>query len=374
MTAIVIPVIPKNDPTSGNAPSTTAVATGELAVNLRDGTMYLCYLPDGVTKTVKLLAGGASSSYNPASVAITGGTIDGVTIGGTAFVSGISTNGLTIGQPTASGYISAVIDGAAGSQRYFQLQTAASNRWQLGAASNSESGSNAGSDFFIYAYTDSGAYSSTPLTIVRSSGQVQMGNAQIGSATFTNSPTFNGGIQAANIGSITPFNGSFTNLTANTTTSLSGPVTISGATTFSSSINVSLLTANTIMMLNASKALTSAVLSNGLTAGSNTLTITPANINPGITTQTAAFTLTAAMNNVPIMFNSTTTAAVTVPVLTAGQTFTIIQIGTAKITWTASSTTINCSTSGATGTRAQYSRITFLYTATNVVNVSGDPA
>lgn len=68
----------------------------------------------------------------------------------------------------------AVITGAAETYRSLSIQTSGSNRWQIGATNAAESGGNAGSDFFIFNYSDAGAVVSTPLSIVRATGQTRL--------------------------------------------------------------------------------------------------------------------------------------------------------------------------------------------------------
>lgn len=64
------------------------------------------------------------------------------------------------------------INGAAGSARRIELQTASSARWFLQASTGAESGSNAGSDFQIIRRADDGSNIGTPLTIGRADGVV----------------------------------------------------------------------------------------------------------------------------------------------------------------------------------------------------------
>lgn len=64
------------------------------------------------------------------------------------------------------------INGAAAKYRLLQYQTNGSVRWQIGANDSTESGSNAGSDFNIYRYSDAGSYIDAALSIIRSTGHV----------------------------------------------------------------------------------------------------------------------------------------------------------------------------------------------------------
>ena len=60
--------------------------------------------------------------------------------------------------------------------RNLGFYTGSSARWLL-AVSGSESGSNAGSDFSLYRYSDAGAYLDNPLLIRRSTGQMMLGGS-----------------------------------------------------------------------------------------------------------------------------------------------------------------------------------------------------
>jgi hypothetical protein len=55
--------------------------------------------------------------------------------------------------------------------RFISYNTNGSIRWQVGVDNSAETGSNAGSNFFINALNDVGGYINTPFTINRSSGQ-----------------------------------------------------------------------------------------------------------------------------------------------------------------------------------------------------------
>jgi hypothetical protein len=101
---------------------------------------------------------GSMATQSAGAVAITGGTAQGLSL-------------LKLGADTG-GTISSFIDAAAGSARQLVFQTASSTRWNLAANATAESGSNAGSDFIVAAYSDSGALLSTPVTITRATGTV----------------------------------------------------------------------------------------------------------------------------------------------------------------------------------------------------------
>lgn len=80
------------------------------------------------------------------------------------------------------------LNSAVGKNRDIYWQTGGSNRWTLRVMSNSESGSNAGSDMQLIARTDAGATLVVPLTIRRSDGRITLGeacNLQFGTTTGT---------------------------------------------------------------------------------------------------------------------------------------------------------------------------------------------
>lgn len=75
------------------------------------------------------------------------------------------------------------IDGTAGTNRELSFTTSGISRWIFGEDNTAESGSNAGSNLILNAYSDAGAYLSTALYINRASGKVGIGttapNAQL---------------------------------------------------------------------------------------------------------------------------------------------------------------------------------------------------
>ena len=86
----------------------------------------------------------------------------------------IGDSSLTVGENLTTDN-SLNVNGAAGKNRAIYFNTGGSNRWLLVAGSGAESGSNTGSDFAIYAYTDAGALNFQALIIQRSSGAIQVG-------------------------------------------------------------------------------------------------------------------------------------------------------------------------------------------------------
>jgi hypothetical protein len=78
--AFTLPVIPKQNTVAATPPTTSALAIGEIALNVRDGILYTNYTPDGTTQTILQLGGvGFLKS---------GAAIDGSIIGGTTPAAG----------------------------------------------------------------------------------------------------------------------------------------------------------------------------------------------------------------------------------------------------------------------------------------------
>uniref|UniRef100_B0T646 Peptidase S74 domain-containing protein n=1 Tax=Caulobacter sp. (strain K31) TaxID=366602 RepID=B0T646_CAUSK len=104
------------------------------------------------------------------------------------------TSGLAAKAPIASPQFTgtANITGAAATTRLFGAQTAGVLRWMWGAAADTESGSNAGSNWALYSYADNGAFIGTPISVTRASGAV----------TFAGAATFN---STVSIGGATPW-------------------------------------------------------------------------------------------------------------------------------------------------------------------------
>ncbi|MFE2710613.1 right-handed parallel beta-helix repeat-containing protein [Streptomyces mirabilis] len=84
-----------------------------------------------------------------------------------------ATAGVTSGSNAGSGTIEGSrVNGAAGSVRAFVWQTAGLKRWYARTNGTAEGGSNAGSDWELNAYDDTGNLLSTPIKVTRSNGQV----------------------------------------------------------------------------------------------------------------------------------------------------------------------------------------------------------
>jgi len=143
-----------------------------------DGTSYteLATLTAN-TGVMAVLGTTASTTTSSGALVVGNGTSGGLGVGGSIYAGGLinvaSTGvssiagGLSMGASgTNNGYIT--INGAAGGLRSYLVQTAGVIRWRVGADTAAESGSNAGSDFHIYSYTDAGAGIGEAFKITRS--------------------------------------------------------------------------------------------------------------------------------------------------------------------------------------------------------------
>ncbi|MBU9550421.1 hypothetical protein KTE50_17930 [Burkholderia multivorans] len=81
------------------------------------------------------------------------------------------------------------ISAAAGASRPVYFQTNGSNRWAAYGTSQAETGANAGTNFSISRYSDSGAFIDSPIGIVRSSGLVNINDGLAVNGSITASTT-----------------------------------------------------------------------------------------------------------------------------------------------------------------------------------------
>lgn len=107
---------------------------------------------------------------------------------GRTVLTGTAASGATalgLGTGNSPSFAGTVLVGNNGSYRSTKLQTNGSIRWDYGAGNTAESGSNAGSDFYISAFDDNGGYLSMPLIISRATGGATFsGGVSVGGATF----------------------------------------------------------------------------------------------------------------------------------------------------------------------------------------------
>jgi len=88
--------------------------------------------------------------------------------------------GFRSGFSGATGTIGGRFTGAAGSTRALSMQTEDVTRWQIKANSSAETGSNAGSDYQVEAFSDAGASLGAAFTVIRSTQGFRHENKPIG--------------------------------------------------------------------------------------------------------------------------------------------------------------------------------------------------
>ena len=155
----------------------------------------------GATFNITAFGDGGAYIASPLSITRSSGLTsinNGLTVSGTTTLSGATTVG---GYLTTTGRFT--ISGGASTARDVYVTTGGSSRWVFGCDAETESGSNAGSNWYLQAFSDSAAYLSQPLLISRASGLVTMANG------ITSSP-------------ISGSTGSFTTLSASSTVSGAG--------------------------------------------------------------------------------------------------------------------------------------------------------
>jgi hypothetical protein len=155
----------------------------------------------GATFNITAFGDGGAYIASPLSITRSSGLTsinNGLTVSGTTTLSGATTVG---GYLTTTGRFT--INGGASTARDVYVTTGGSSRWVFGCDAETESGSNAGSNWYLQAFSDSAAYLSQPLLISRASGLVTMANG------ITSSP-------------ISGSTGSFTTLSASSTVSGAG--------------------------------------------------------------------------------------------------------------------------------------------------------
>ena len=113
-----------------------------------------------------------------------------------------------------------------GTERSIDWKTSGSMRWQLYAGTLAESGSDAGSNFNLGRFHDTGVFIDNPLLINRATGQVNLnspgGLSVTGPAAFAGATTVGGALTVTGVATL---NGALTSgpLTATTSVTVNGP-------------------------------------------------------------------------------------------------------------------------------------------------------
>jgi hypothetical protein len=433
--SVIIPIIPRQNSAANNPPTTSAVKVGELALNVVDGTLWTNYTPNGAgTSQTMLQLGGngyltlstasatyaplasptftgipvaptatagthttqiattafvatavsAGGSYNPAAVAITGGSIDNTVIGGTTPSSGAYTTLSSSGLVTLSNGILRTFAtvAAAGTtlatatplNAYYDNITSGTGGVKLPLSTTGYN--QVGSDIWIFnrcgatitVYPD---ISTNTIELGTAGAGVTVPNG--GDTRFTKTTATNWVSSGGDAGYFTTI--SSTGLSTLSSLTVSTTSTYTGVATFTVAPVLTSTTASTLLSSNSSKQLVSTTLSNGLVAGSGTLTINAAAIYPVTQAiQTANFTLTTAMNNQIMVCNPTANITVTVPTGLGSQfNATIYNKSIYKISWASGSgmTANVVYPAGSTGTAGQGAVMVIFLDTTTTYGIGG---
>jgi hypothetical protein len=166
-----------------------APAAGGIAEAPNDGTAYARKSAAWAHLTHADITDWAATLANY--LPLSGGTITGaLAVNGAATFAG---NPVKFSLPAGAGVANfPVIDAPAGNARSLLGTTAGSPRWRMTLGNGvAESGANAGSDFGLSSYDDSGATINTPFTIARSNGAVNI--VAVGSAPYAGTAGMNVG-------------------------------------------------------------------------------------------------------------------------------------------------------------------------------------
>lgn len=134
---------------------------------------------------------GGSGTYNPASVAITGGTVNGTTLGDAApapVTASVltATERATVGSSALAATAAIYFNAQAGQVKQFVFQSAGSIRWTIGSNNTAEATGNVGSDFVFARWDNTGNWLGNALSITRATGLVLIPNVDLEGGTIDN--------------------------------------------------------------------------------------------------------------------------------------------------------------------------------------------
>lgn len=231
----------------------TAAGTGIVvtqntgSILIADGTNVVIADNDFAGLVVPIASGGTGASTAAAArTALGAAPIADPTFTGLFTSSGPTT---VFGSNTG-GSASFTINAAAGTYRTLHFYTAGSPRWDLSTDNVAEAGSNAGTNFVLNCFSDTGAYVATPMTVTRSTGNVALPLVTITGGT----------INGTTVGATVPATGAFSTL------GVTGHIlrsSITGLTATGTTLATALVLTRTINVITAGAASTGVVLPNG---------------------------------------------------------------------------------------------------------------
>jgi hypothetical protein len=189
-------------------------------------------------------------------------------------------NYLPVATPTATGSLTVngqwvTITRPSGSFGRYTTNTGAYPTWEWGTDGTAQTGSNAGSNFGLYAFSDTGAYISQPIAITRSTGAIAFGSDPTAPtpATGTNSTALatTQYTQTALTGDVT--SPAFVNLSASGSSVFTGAATFNGAVATNNTLTAASVSTPTLTVSGNSTHAGTAVF-NGAAVFNNTLSAT----------------------------------------------------------------------------------------------------
>jgi hypothetical protein len=198
-----------------------------------------------------------------------------------------------VGTSTLAATANFFFNAASGQYKQFDFQNAGSTRWTIGCDISTESGSNAGSNFYISSWADNGSsFITTAMTITRSSGLIQIQNGLIGTPIGASTPSTGAfttlsatsGLNSTAVGNTTASTGAFTTLSASSSVSgtgfsnyLASPPAIGGTAaangTFTTLAATTASTAPTVALTDSSTNVATTAYVNGICSSSVTVSI-----------------------------------------------------------------------------------------------------
>jgi hypothetical protein len=142
-------------------PSIAGVAPSIQPVGETNQELWLQPAGTGGIRFVNGAGSGTIALFSPTQITI-----------GTAAIPVLVPGTTSIGTSTSGAVV--ILNGPVATGRNINWQTAAGNRWAMGANGTAEAGSNVGSDFALTAKSDAGTTLNTPLVVSRATGQVTL--------------------------------------------------------------------------------------------------------------------------------------------------------------------------------------------------------
>ena len=227
---------------SANAAGTLTLASVATSGTYGSSSSYPVITIDakGRATTITTVSLGTMAFQNANAVAISGGTVSGVTInsssiGASAPSSGAFTS-LAASQTTVLSGVSDQlrIRGAAATNRQISFDTNTISRWLFRVDSDAETGSNAGSNFDLISVSDTGAVETLVLSIPRTSNIVD----------FKFTPTINGVSIATTAGNVSTADKWSTARTLSLTGDGTASLVVDGSTNVSSALTLATVNSN----------------------------------------------------------------------------------------------------------------------------------